>query len=246
MLAIYFCIEGIFAIMTLVVVSVILRVLWDGYGFGEVHKDLCITAVGQLVVEVAVLLLAAVHAVIVVCVVGTLAVGDPGVRRCGGEVIPHRAGLVQDQNDVRGNVAGDGTDDLAAGGVGLQRDVIGTGILVINGGLVDCHAVIAVIAAGIGITGGTGRGAPGGGTADRGQEGGHVGEIHGGVVDGGAAGVRGTLGIGDAKDQTGHQGQQHGDRQHQRHKGVSLHMPHFFHVPHLLNPVLASPAPPER
>ena len=99
---------------------------------------------------------------------------------------------------------------------------------------------------GIGITGGTGRGAPGGSAADRGQEGGHVGEIHGGVVDGGADGVRGTLGIGDTKDQTGHQGQQHGDRQHQRHKGVSLHMPQFFHVPHLLNPALASPAPPER
>ena len=98
----------------------------------------------------------------------------------------------------------------------------------------------------IGITGGTGRGAPGGGTADRGQEGGHVGEIHGGVVDGGADGVRVTLIVGDAKDQTGHQGQQHGDRQHQRHKGFSLHMPHFFHVPHLLNPALASPAPPER
>ena len=98
----------------------------------------------------------------------------------------------------------------------------------------------------IGITGGTGRGAPGGGTADRGQEGGHVGEIHGGVVDGGADGVRVTLIVGDTKDQTGHQGQQHGDRQHQRHKGFSLHMPHFFHVPHLLNPALASPAPPKR
>ena len=79
------------------------------------YTDLCITAVGQLVVKVAVLLVVtAVHAVIIVCVVGTLAVGDPGVRRCGGEVIPHRAGLIQDQNDVRGDVAGDGADDLAA------------------------------------------------------------------------------------------------------------------------------------
>ena len=233
--------------ITVVVVSAILRVLFDGSGFGAGYTDLCITAVGQLVVKVAVLLVVtAVHAVIIVCVVGTLAVGDPGVRRCGGEVIPHRAGLIQDQNDVRGDVAGDGADDLAAGGVGLQRNVIGAGLLVINGGLVDHHAVIAVIAAGIGITGGTGRGAPGGGTADRGQEGGHVGEIHGGVVDGGADGVRVTLIVGDTKDQTGHQGQQHGDRQHQRHKGFSLHMPHFFHVPHLLNPALASPAPPER
>ena len=196
-----------------------------------------IAAIGELIPEVILLLIEI-----------AVLTGIAGVGRVDQlpHIILHRAGLIQDQNDVRGNVAGDGMDDLAAGGVGLQRDVIGTGILVINGGLVDCHAVIAVIAAGVGITGGTGRGAPGGSAADRGQEGGHVGEIHGGVVDGGADGVRGTLGIGDTKDQTGHQGQQHGDRQHQRHKGFSLHMPHFFHVPHLLNPALASPAPPER
>ena len=193
-----------------------------------------IAAIGELIPEVILLLIEI-----------AVLTGIAGVGRVDQlpHIILHRAGLVQDQNDVRGDVAGDGTDDLAAGGVGLQRDVIGTGILVINGGLVDCHAVIA---AGIGITGGTGRGAPGGSAADRGQEGGHVGEIHGGVVDGGADGVRVTLIVGDAKDQTGHQGQQHGDRQHQRHKGFLLHMPHFFHVPHLLNPATASPAPPER